>query len=374
MTDEGVTFIHIKCNNIYVVCTTTGNSNVMCLVSFMHKLCQVFAEYFKEVEEESIRDNFVIVYELLDEVMDYGSPQFTDSKILQEYITQESHKLEVGEVRPPSTVTNAVSWRSEGVKYRKNEVFLDVVESVDLLVSSTGNVLRSEIVGAVKMRVYLSGMPELRLGLNDKVLFESTGRGKSKSVELEDVKFHQCVRLSRFDNDRTISFIPPDGEFELMSYRLNTHVKPLIWIESVIERHAHSRVEIMVKAKSQFKRRSTANNVEIIVPVPNDADSPKFKTTIGHCKYAPESSSIIWTIKSFPGGKEYLMKAHFGLPSVESELLEGKPPIQVKFEIPYFTTSGIQVRYLKIIEKSGYQALPWVRYITQNGDYQLRTS
>ena len=52
--------------------------------------------------------------------------------------------------------------------------------------------------------------------------------GKSKSVELEDVKFHQCVRLSRFENDRTISFIPPDGEFELMSYRLNTHVSVYI--------------------------------------------------------------------------------------------------------------------------------------------------
>lgn len=47
---------------------------------------------------------------------------------------------------------------------------------------------------------------------------------KNKSVELEDVKFHQCVRLSRFDNDRTISFIPPDGDFELMSYRLSTQV------------------------------------------------------------------------------------------------------------------------------------------------------
>ena len=121
-------------------------------------------------------------------------------------------------------MTNAVSWRTDGVKYRKNEVFLDVIESVNLLAGASGNVLRSEIVGAIKMRVYLSGMPELRLGLNDKVLFESTGRGKSKSVELEDTKFHQCVRLSRFDNDRTISFIPPDGEFELMSYRLNTHV------------------------------------------------------------------------------------------------------------------------------------------------------
>jgi len=67
------------------------------------------------------------------------------------------------------------------------------------------------------------------------------------------------------------------------------------------------------------------------------------------------------------------MKAQFFLPSVDGNLAEGKPPINVKFEIPYFTTSGIQVRYLKIIEKSGYQALPWVRYITQNGDYQLRT-
>ena len=77
---------------------------------------------------------------------------------------------------------------------------------------------------------------------------------RAKAVELEDVKFHQCVRLSRFENDRTISFIPPDGDFELMSYRLNTHVKPLIWIESHIERHSHSRVEYLIKVcvGSQF--------------------------------------------------------------------------------------------------------------------------
>lgn len=50
------------------------------------------------------------------------------------YITQDAHKLEV-QVRPPMAVTNAVSWRSEGIKYKKNEVFLDVIESVNLLVS-----------------------------------------------------------------------------------------------------------------------------------------------------------------------------------------------------------------------------------------------
>ena len=52
------------------------------------------------------------------------------------YITQEGHKLEV-QPRPPMAVTNAVSWRSEGIKYRKNEVFLDIIESVNLLVSGT---------------------------------------------------------------------------------------------------------------------------------------------------------------------------------------------------------------------------------------------
>lgn len=41
------------------------------------------------------------------------------------------------------------------------------------------------------------------------------------------------------------------------------------------------------------------------------------------------------------------MRAHFQLPSVAGEDLEAKPPIQVKFEIPYFTTSGIQVKKRK---------------------------
>lgn len=51
------------------------------------------------------------------------------------YITQQGNKLETGKSRVPPTVTNAVSWRSEGIKYKKNEVFIDVIESVNLLVS-----------------------------------------------------------------------------------------------------------------------------------------------------------------------------------------------------------------------------------------------
>lgn len=63
---------------------------------------------------------------------------------------------------------------------------------------------------------------------------------KSKTVELEDVKFHQCVRLSRFENDRTISFIPPDGESELMSYRLNTTVSRTLRQKFVVNANTHT--------------------------------------------------------------------------------------------------------------------------------------
>jgi hypothetical protein len=123
------------------------------------------------------------------------------------------------------------------------------------------------------------------------------------------------------------------------------------------------------QAKAQFKRRSTANNVQISIPVPEDADTPRFRTNIGTVHYAPETSSIVWKIKQFGGGKEFLMRAELGLPSVRGDDEKGggmmggfggsmggmgggkgKRPISVKFEIPYFTTSGIQVRYLKIIE------------------------
>ncbi|KAF8368852.1 apm-1 [Pristionchus pacificus] len=376
ITHDGVSYVYIKHMNVYLVSISKKNTNVALVLSYLYKAVEVFCEYFKDLEEESVRDNFVCIFELFDEMMDFGYPQTTESKILQEFITQEGHRLEIAP-RPPMAVTNAVSWRSEGLKYRKNEVFLDVIESVNMLANASGTVLRSEIVGSIRMRVVLSGMPELRLGLNDKVIFQQAGQGGRKTggvgkgVELEDVKFHQCVRLSRFDAERTISFIPPDGEFELMSYRLTTQVKPLIWVEAVVEKY-RGRVEYMVKAKSQFKRQSIANHVEVIIPVPSDADSPKFKTSVGSVKYVPELNSFVWTIRSFPGGREYLMRAHFSLPSIHSEEVEGKPPISVKFEIPYYTTSGLQVRYLKIIEKSGYQALPWVRYVTQNGDYQMR--
>ena len=69
------------------------------------------------------------------------------------------------------------------------------------------------------------------------------------------------------------------------------------------------------------------------------------QTSIGTVQYYPEKDCIIWSIKQFVGQKEYFMRAHFGLPSVSSEESTiTKAPISVRFEIPYFTVSGVQVR------------------------------
>lgn len=85
--------------------------------------------------------------------------QSMDSKILREYITQEGNRHEVA-ARPPVAVTNAVSWRTEGIKHRKNEIFLDVVEKLNLLVSSNGTVCI--------VRRQVSQLEELKLGARKK--------------------------------------------------------------------------------------------------------------------------------------------------------------------------------------------------------------
>ena len=58
--------------------TAVQNINIVMAFAFLHKFIEVLNSYFTDVEEESVRDNFVIIYELLDEMMDNGYPQYTD--------------------------------------------------------------------------------------------------------------------------------------------------------------------------------------------------------------------------------------------------------------------------------------------------------
>ena len=92
--------------------------------------------------------------------------------------------------------------------------------------SQQGQVLSAHVAGKVAMKSFLSGMPECKFGINDKLTIEGKARGGSDdpskasrtSVAIDDCQFHQCVKLTKFDTEHAISFIPPDGEYELMRF------------------------------------------------------------------------------------------------------------------------------------------------------------
>lgn len=162
---EKASFFHIRSANVYLVAATRENVNAAMAFQFLFALVEVFNGYFGGAfEEETVRDNFPLVYELLDEVMDFGYPQSCSTDMLKTFIMQEGQSLDparklVVSQMAPAQVTGAVSWRREGIKYRKNEVFLDVVEHVNLLMSAKGTILRSDVTGEVLMKTYLTGMP-----------------------------------------------------------------------------------------------------------------------------------------------------------------------------------------------------------------------
>ena len=115
-------------------------------------------------------------------------PQNCSIDVLKLYIMAGEAKAVVAREQKEITsqITGAVDWRGKNIRYRKNECFIDVLESVNLLMSSDGNVLRNDVTGQVLMKTYLTGMPECKFGLNDKLVMDrdpgASGGGRKKTA------------------------------------------------------------------------------------------------------------------------------------------------------------------------------------------------
>merc|ERR1740138_1390094 len=151
-------------------------------------------------------------------------------------------KSAVSDVLPDGTISS-MPWRKAGVKYAQNEIYLDVVEEVDAIVDRNGQIVSSEVSGIVHANSRLSGIPDLTLTFLDPDV-------------IDDCSFHPCVRYNRFERDRVVSFVPPDGQFELMRYRVNTKTNvsaPIYITPSVImsDKHnaGHGRIQIQIGQK-----------------------------------------------------------------------------------------------------------------------------
>ncbi|KAK9727999.1 clathrin associated protein complex medium subunit, variant 2 [Basidiobolus ranarum] len=304
ITLGSTSFLHVRHENLYLVAVTKWNANAALIFEVCYRMINIGKSYFGKFDEESVKNNFVLIYELLDEILDFGYPQNSEPETLKMYITTEGVKSEragkVDSSRITIQATGATSWRRADIKYRKNEAFMDVIENVNLLMSNKGTVLRADVAGQIIMRAYLSGTPECKFGLNDKILLENDvqSRGsaprRTNSVAIDDYQFHQCVKLGKFNNDRSISFIPPDGEFELMRYRTTENVNIPFKVYPVVNEMGKTRVEYKIQVKANFSPKLYANNVVLKIPTPLNTAGTNIRVSSGKAKYVPDENCIIW--------------------------------------------------------------------------------
>lgn len=128
-------------------------------------------------------------------------------------------------VSPFTKDNEVVPWRNNKVTNDRNEFYLDVNETMSLVMekpkrnktrngrwsnSSRFQLVNGKIVGTFDSRSYLGGNPLINVDLNN------------CGYDLGLPALHDCVELDHFDSkNTTLSFIPPNGRFRLMQYNLN---------------------------------------------------------------------------------------------------------------------------------------------------------
>lgn len=221
-------------------------------------------------------------------------------------------------------------------------------------------------------------MPECKFGLNDKINMEKEGgaataaaQQSTAGVEIDDCTFHRCVRLGKFDTERTITFIPPDGEFELMRYRVQSPSQPFKLLPNITE-EGKTKLLVSLKIGATFGEDKKATNIVIKIPVPPTTAGTKISVGKGRARYEPGERAIVWRISSFQGESESMLDAVVDLLPATREKPWVRPPISMDFQVPMYSASGVQVRFLKVYEKSSYQTNRYVKYLTKSGEYTMR--
>jgi AP-2 complex subunit mu-1 len=174
---DGTSYMHIQQKDIIIMAATKTNVNAAMTFQYLYNLVQVCIAYFEDFNENTIRKNFTLIYELLDEMMDYGIPQIMETEVLKQYIFEGGLKQEsLSDINKLKQITiqatGDTSWRKPNVWHKKNEVFIDVIENVNVTLSERNTILRADVAGKISCKCKLSGMPECKLGMNDKLLMQ----------------------------------------------------------------------------------------------------------------------------------------------------------------------------------------------------------
>eukprot|EP00672_Neobodo_designis_P024546 CAMPEP_0174832628 /NCGR_PEP_ID=MMETSP1114-20130205/3772_1 /TAXON_ID=312471 /ORGANISM="Neobodo designis, Strain CCAP 1951/1" /LENGTH=465 /DNA_ID=CAMNT_0016066489 /DNA_START=62 /DNA_END=1459 /DNA_ORIENTATION=- len=399
--DRGVCFSFVRKNGLYLVAASRAWSvSPVLLAEALTRMVKIMKDFLGTFSEDAVRKNFTLVYELLDEMIDSGVIQDLSSERLRPYIfnepvaaqpTAEEQKPKgdslVSRIRKgdfsfdsktrKSTAT-AVSIIQSG-KERKNEIYIDVIERLNVVFNASGSVINSEVDGTIIMKSFLAGSPDLYLGLNeDLVVGNDGGRGKYATVCLDSVNFHEAADYSRFETERQLVMRPPDGEFTVMNYRCTSDISQPFRVIPSIELVSTYKAELTLRVRGDIPSTTAGINVIVKTPVPKAATSVSVELGVGAVgqtyEYRQADRMVLWAIPKFKGGTEHIVKIGIATgapitPAMRKEI----GPVTMAFEVPSLNVSGINIRFLRLEERAkSYNPQRWVRNITQAASYVTR--
>lgn len=225
------------------------------------------------------------------------------------------------------------------------------------------------------MKSYLRGNPELKLMLNDEISIG--GGGYSSGGTIDDCNFHPKVNTREFQNLKTLYISPPDGEFVVMNYRMNSEFAPPFKVYTIVE-ESNYKIELIIKIQSNFPDKYTAGNVVVKYNIPKSAQSVHFdinKTKLGQkAEYIINDKCCVWKIPKFKGGSDTSIVTKITLQNNNpSQCRKELGPITMQFEIPSYNLSKLQIKELKILtNEKNYNPYRWVRSVSQANSYVVR--
>ncbi|XP_048839591.1 AP-4 complex subunit mu-1 isoform X1 [Brienomyrus brachyistius] len=394
MTREGLHFIHIRQGGLYCVATTTTNASPFTIIEFLNRLAALIKDYCGSLSEKSVRMNFALIYEMLDEMLDYGYIQTTSTDILKNFIQTEAvsskpfslfdlsnvglfgAETQQSKVTPSASASRPIM-SSRGDQGGKNEIFVDVVERLTVVIGANGVLMKVDIQGEIKVKCYLPTCSEMRIGLNEEFsVGKSQQRGYGAAVRVDECNFHQAVRLDEFDSYRILKICPSQGEQTVMQYQLCDDLPsaPPFQLFPTVERDKSGRLLIYLKLRCDLPPKSAAINVSVTVPIPKGSlsMSQELSSPDQRAELQPSSKAVHWEIPRFPGGAQLSALFKLEVPGLSAASLLEVGPVSMSFELPKHTCTGLQIRFLRLTPVQPNPSPRWVRYVTHSDSYTIR--
>ena len=379
---DGINFIYVKTDDLYIVISTLDNASPNYYLEVLDRIIKVIKDHIGILNEETIRKNFVLIYEIIDEMIDFGYPQLSDTEQVKEFVFTEP-VVDLKNLNRFREIFNSNIKSKEGAersiidKNNANEIYVDIIEKITCLFNKNGSIISSGIDGCIKMKSYLKNSPEMKIVLADDIVIGKSPYGGGR-MELAGYNFCQGVRTNDFENAKVLYLIPPQGEFILMNYRINNEFAPPFKIYTIMEEFDY-KLELRIKLLANFDNNTKAGNIKLTFNAPKDTQSvyftiPKQYKDIHKTDYNQNEHICTWYIPKIVGGNEITLDVKFTLQVNKPNLSRREVgPIIMSFEIPNYNVSHMQIKELRVLANDPkYNAKRWVRVFTKAKSYVTR--